>query len=296
MQRKPRPIHLVIALHLFALSAAVADSPVTFEIVAAFDYPSATSTFANQLNDQAQVAGTIQIGGAERGFVRLPNGHFTPPIQVSGNSASATDILGINNLGDLCGIYTKGFHNHGFLSLGGVPMDFAIPGAKDTYVFGLNDSGNFCGYSATDSAVKAFVSIDGTVTSFGIADAPFPFAYGINNLNQCVGTYQTGTGIISGFVREADGTLVYPVNAVGATFTDLKGINDQGAMVGSVTTRSGAHGVFFESPTRYATFDYPGALSTTLTGINNQGLITGYYYVDSSGNAHSFLLRVKRNN
>jgi hypothetical protein len=108
-----------------------------------------------------------------------------------------------------------------------------------------------------------------------------------------VGTYETGTGIVAGFVRQPDGTLIYPISALGATFTYLSGIDDQGRMVGAAAAQSGNQGVFFKSLNHSATFAYPGATNTFFTGINNHGLICGWYQDSLSNNLHSFLVKVR---
>lgn len=292
------PIFLVAVLLLLSFSSAGAISPVSFEIVATFDYPSVSSTEAYGVNDLDQVVGrflTDDIPNDMRGFVRFRDGHFSAPIQVPFHAGNGTAISGINNLADFCGTYASGSHFHGFLWQGGVYTTLDVPGSQWTYVNGLNDSGNFCGYSsdASTEVITAFVSIDGMVTSFPVADATFPFAYGINNLNQCVGTYQTGTGIVAGFVRQPDGTLIYPISALGATLTFLTGIDDRGRMVGSASAQSGSQGAFFESLGHSTTFAYPGATNTIFSGINNHGLICGYYQDSLSNNLHSFLVKVR---
>jgi len=299
MVKRCSPIFLVAVLLLLSFSKVGAASPVSFEIVASFDYPDVSSTQAYGLNDLDQVVGrvfTVDDLNETRGFVRFRDGHFSPPIQVPFLAGNGTAISGINNLADYCGTYANGSHYHGFLWQGGVYTSFDIPGSAWTYVNGLNDAGNFCGDSAdavTDDRT-AFVSIDGVVTSFPVADADFVEAFAINNLNQCVGRYQTGTGFGAGFVRQPDGTLIYPISALGATYTWLSGIDDRGRMVGAVADQSGGiQGVFFKSLNHSATFAYPGAAVTFFTGINSHGLICGWYQDSVSYNIHSFLVKVR---
>ena len=65
-------------------------------------------------------------------------------------------------------------------------------------------------------------------------------------------------------------------------------------MVGRYVDGAGAtHGFFMTSPTKYISYDYPGATFTSLNGINRQGLICGRY-LDNSGIEHGILARVKR--
>src|SRR5947208_2050961 len=118
MVKRYSPVCLAAVLFLLSLSTVGATSPVTFEIVASFDYPSVSSTQAYGLNDLDQVVGrvyTVDELNETRGFVRLRDGHFSAPIQVPFRSGNGTAISGINNLADFCGTYNIGSHYHGFL-------------------------------------------------------------------------------------------------------------------------------------------------------------------------------------
>src|SRR4051794_8820946 len=127
MVKRCRPILLVPVLVLLSFSRAGAAPPVSFEIVATFDYPSVSSTQAYAVNDLDQVVGrvfTVDDPNEWRGFVRFRDGHFSAPIQVPFHVGNGTAISGINNLADFCGTYTSGSHSHGFLWQGGVYTSF----------------------------------------------------------------------------------------------------------------------------------------------------------------------------
>jgi hypothetical protein len=117
---------------------------------------------------------------------------------------------------------------------------------------------------------------------------------GINNLNQCVGG-ATLVDSARGFIRDADGTLTFPIGVAGARQTALNDINDHRWTVGHYFSGSRfAHAVFFQTPTKLVTFDYPGAAETVFTGINGHGLICGYYDDGSGNTGVGFLARVNR--
>lgn len=61
----------------------------------------------------------------------------------------------------------------------------------------------------------------------GIAE--FEESFGIKNRNQCVGYYSNHDFEPNhGFFRDADGALIYPIDAPGTTATGLLGINNRG--------------------------------------------------------------------
>jgi hypothetical protein len=287
---------LVVAASLLCWSQrAFAGTPVTFEVLATYDYPGAfTSTWTFGINDSGAAAGqfTYQNLVERRGFVRFLNGHFSGAIQEPNDSGNITVATDINRNSDLSGYYLgSDFHSHGFLFLSGTFTEFSIAGAQDTYIHGLNDAGDFSGYSNDASGtVTGFVSIAGSVTSFRVNDAS-TFVYDMNNLGQCVGNYQDGPRTV-GFRREADGTVSDSIAVPGARLTVLYGTNDRDSMVGYAGDNSQVHAVFMQGSGKFALYDYPGARSTEFTGINNQGIICGNYY-DSAVIAHGFLVRVR---
>jgi hypothetical protein len=276
-------------------SRALADSPVTFEILATFDYPGSPYTWARSVNDAGVVAGSFTIDSVGyAGFVRFHDGHFSGPIADPNDRYHGSELTGINNFQTACGDYrNNNARFFGFVLSGGNTFTpFHVVGTTSTYMGGINDAGNLCGGSDRSSG---WVSIGGVVSAFDVPGARKTSVIGINNLNQCVGDYlvvEGGEESYHGFRRDADGTLVYPIDARNAASTVLFGINDRGQMVGNMTDRTGKHAVFFIGTHLSATFDYPGATSTNFDGINSKGVIVGEYF-DTDGFQHSFLVRVK---
>jgi hypothetical protein len=268
----------------FLNSESLAESPVTFELVASFDYPGAVSTHATAINDRGNVAGWCEVRRlVVRGFVRFREGRFTEPITDPDSSDGTTYLNGLNNTGVGSGYYESDTGGDGFLYSGSTFTNLNLGSGAD--VEKINDAANYCG---TIFPTGGFVSIDGTLTSIVIPGAATG-AEGINNLNQVVGSYTIGD-VTYGYRRDADGALDYPIAVPGVFFTGLRGINDQGWIVGNVSGQTGTHGVLFQSPDRYVLYDYPDAGLTTFTGINNHGLICGTY-TDARGVFHSFIVR-----
>jgi hypothetical protein len=292
MRMKLNQLFLRVLAALLVCPAAqiFASWAVTFDLLVSYDYPGATSTYGTGLNDRNQVVGWLYTQSqGTRGFIRFRD-HFSPPITDPNAPSGPTLLTNINNLATACGYYfdSDGV-SHSFLASGFSFTELDI-GMSDVQVWGLNDSGNFCG--ATARQTVAFVAIDGTTTSFTIPGADSTVASGINNLNRCVGYYSVGVNIY-GFLRDADGTLTYPIAVSGATVTVLMGINDSGQMVGGVGDPAGSHGIFFESPHRHSIYDYPGSDGTYFAGINNRGIISGNAALHSTGQNQPFVARVR---
>ena len=156
----------------------------------------------------------------------------------------------------------------------------------------MNDAGNFSGTTID----QAFVSIDGTLTMFAIPRQAIIDAYGINSLNQVVGGAVHGAEIEYSFRRDADGKIVWPIQAPGFANTGMFGVDDKGRMVGFVTSVAApTQAVFLRPSHRFAFFAYPGAIFTEFTDINTHGQICGNY--DSpDGKEHGFIVLVRGDN
>ena len=269
---------ILLASLLLASPRSLADPPVTFEVVATFDYSGVSQTSPTGINDRGDVAGYFLNQAIDLfGFVRFADGHFSGPIIDPNDTQGLTFVSGINNQGTLCGSYIVGASYFSFLVSGSNFTDLTVVDS-DTDVKGLNDAGNFCGNSYNPPS--AFVSIGGTVSSVVVPGAVSTNMNDINNLNECVGTYQIADRGF-GFRRAADGALTYPILAPGAEFTILRGVNDKGRMVGSVLKDYVYQAVYFPSPGAFAIYDYPGAVETDFTVINNRNLICGSYVMPS---------------
>jgi hypothetical protein len=296
---KSKHLFLLLLAALLALPVihARGQAQVTFDILLTFDYPGGLGTSPWGLNDAGDIVGGYTNNEFfSNGFIRFHNGNFSAPIIEPNDNMHSTVLEGINNLGNSCGTYGKGnpdSHFHGFLLSGvGTFTDFDIEGVTDTTIHGINDAGNFCGSFEDGVHPSAgWVSLDGSIEAFSIANDTF--ANGINNLNQVVGSYVGAQRHSHSFVRDADGTFHYPINARGGNSTILFGINDKGQMVGFTNDDVGAlHAVFFSSLRESTTFDYPGAVDTGFIGINGGGLISGFY-TDAFGFSHAFIVRVR---
>ncbi len=87
--------------------------------------------------------------------------------------------------------------------------------------------------------------------------------------------------------REVPAFVFTSIDVPGATLTDVNGINNSGALVGSYAAGGSTHGFVLNEGT-YTTLDVPSATSTTAWDINDSGQIAGSYV--AGGATHGFLL------
>jgi len=267
----------------------------TIEVITTFDAPGVAATAPEKINDLNQICGIgTSSSGATRGFLRLRNGHFAPPIVAPNDNANSTQAWEINSAGLICGTYQSDDTVHGFFfSRDAGYTEFDVPGGTNTSINGLNDASDFCGTYFDGSAFTAFVTVSGTVTPISVPGATSSGAVGINNAGAVVGSYTDRGGVTHGFFRDGAGTITAPIDVVGATSTSLRDLNDQNIIVGRFFDATGfQRGFVLKLPATVIVFDYTGATRTALNGINNNNLMSGYYR-DSSFVIHGVIARLR---
>ena len=104
----------------------------------------------------------------------------------------------------------------------------------------------------------------------------------ITEKGDIVGIFLDSLGVSRGFVRFSNGSfsapIVDPNDTVG--FTEGRGINNPGTVVGDYATSDGNNHGFFLSGGTFTEYDIPGALSTDVFGINDAGDFTGTFSDD----------------
>jgi hypothetical protein len=100
------------------------------------------------------VGGFTDTNGVNHGFIK--SGDHYQTIDVPG--ANYTFLQGINNQGDVCGIYHVGEVRHGFVLMrNGKLITIDVPGAVNSYLAGISENGNVAGYYETaDGAFHGF--------------------------------------------------------------------------------------------------------------------------------------------
>jgi TolB protein len=225
------------------------------------DDPNATvGTEAADINASNQIVGSYNftdpnhpLEGAH-GF--LLNGAIFTPIDFPGQSVSSTTPSGINDAGDVVGVYRMNSPGNGFLFSGGVYTAVNVPAAMGccTHATGINNAGQIVGqfkFPDDNAPTQGFLDTAGTFTTLNFPGATQTTAAGINNFGDIVGTYVSSTNQTLGFLYR--GGIFFTVAFPGATKTQCLRINDSGEIVGYYNDATGAlHGFKTVSCSRIA--------------------------------------------
>jgi probable HAF family extracellular repeat protein len=211
-------------------------------------------------------------------------------LDVPGSAAGTTEVYGINDQGQVVGIFGQaGVGFRGFLYSGGSFTTLSVAGADFTTGYDINNSGSIVGTSGSSSGLVShgFLSSEGTVTPIDVPGASKTSLSGINDLGQMVGGYVDASGRSHGFLSSNGNitTIDVPVlnpNAVGALAT----INNQGEIVGTYYSAAGSPLGFKYANGNFSTISLGN--TTNAYGINDRGQISGSYS-DASG-SHGFVL------
>ena len=282
-------ICLLCALAIFGSASFVKAQTPTLSVreVGMFTYstPPYVLGTVGGINDGGTIVGSLDDANLLSGFIRDSSGTFTAPLVDPVEGELDTVPTAINNDSTICGwYYTSDTGYHGFFYTNGTYTNYDPPEGSSAHLMGINDAGDFVGfYAGTDGTTLGFIVANGQFSQIAVPGASSTLCTGINNLDQAVGVYVVGQGRGAtghGFMRAADGTLTYPLDYTGATYTNPAAINDAGLIVGSWTNRQGAHGFVLQLPDTFVGFDVPRSQGngTELTGINNLGKISGSFF------------------
>ena len=200
--------------------------------------------------------------------------------------STTTSAWGINNLGDVVGVYSlPDKTTHGFLWSGGRISSIDYPGASGTDTWGINNHGDIVGDYTTDGVTHSFVLTRGRFVTVDVPGATLTGLAGINSGGNLAGIYtlpdnSSHTIMIKGelFIHSD-----YPGNAV----TQGNGINDAGDLAANCTISGVTHGCV-RSNGAFTLFDYPGAAFTGAYGISGAGDVVGRYR-DAAGATHGYI-------
>jgi hypothetical protein len=208
-----------------------------------------------------------------------------------------TEILGINNLGKVCGFY--GTPNVGivvypkYLAKNFRKEDY--PGAVDTEVTSLNNSKTFAGwYLNNKNQTFGFTEWQHIFTTYQEphtrgGSAQVTEILGIEDDGLAVGYYKDSTQILHPFELNTVTGKFTGITVPGAVNSVATGINGKGDIVGWLSLTSGITEGWMLKGGVFTFFTYPTSVATSPTGINWTDDIVGSY-TDALSNTHGFLL------
>ena len=190
--------------------------------------------------------------------------------------ADSTQALGINNNGDIVGLYVQANATHGFVYTAGTFTSIDVPGATQTVARGINDSGLIVGFYSTQSKDGVGFLFDGTTfTDLAKRDYLITVPYGINNAGDVVGYYGNGGSNpdFHGFKWSGGTFHTLEVGFTGETI--VTGINNHGYITGYDPW---SFDTFVRKPDgTVQTIPFPNPCCGLLQGINDgQALVGGY--------------------
>lgn len=270
--------------------ASFAQAAVSFKFVS-IDFPGATDTTANGINNSGVIVGSYTIHGVTHGY-KVANGHFTT---INCPGAVSTTANGINTAGDIVGTcFPSAINsNYGFVLHAGSFKILKFPGAHETFANGVNsalkvvgqaDNNGFTWQGGTFHRVTAPSNASGTTE-----------LNGISNLGVIVGQVFSFDNWRAFLLSGSDLDFFQPA---GALDNMAKGVNGRGDVVGCHDVSSGflvlnpeAGEGTGDKPEKGLTFipvNFPGARDSCTAGINYSRAIVGTY-LDNNFHNHGFL-------
>jgi len=270
-------------LGMMTVTSAAAGPPLrTFRSI---DVPGAQQTRSLATNDRGMTVGVYgrpADQGLSTGFVRI--GRFITEIKHPEDvSDFPTSPQGINDRGEIAGIFFEGVNAQAFLLSRGEFTTISIPDSRQSRAFGINNQGKVVGSFFDDirRLERGFVFDGGAIT---IIDVPGSFvpteAVGINDKDQIVGNFTDSSSASHGFLLA--GGVYQIIDMPNSVSTSVKAINNRGQIVGSYRVSSPEFVDFgfllYRGKFTTIDLDIPNSDFATLSGINNHGQITGYYF------------------
>lgn len=271
----------VLGAVLTGTDASAGSPGLTFITI---DYPEAAWTYAFGINDQGTIVGqycTISGGYDCHAYMRRRDGALSKIVGPDGlvleaavgiNSGGeivgvlgdgcsfllsggtftrfcvpdsmTTHATGINQQGDIVGVYSSASGPHGFLLRDGVFTTIDCPDGQTT-LRGVNAVGTVvgnCYFGSEHPYGLSFVWRDGAFTEIAFPDADFTEALGINDRGDVVGDYGFGYWDTAQAFLLRNGQFT-PLG-LPASNSDARGINNRGQIVGGYRdlTSSDPHG------------------------------------------------------
>jgi probable HAF family extracellular repeat protein len=234
----------------------------------------ATQMTANDINDHGRIVGQFTDShGNAHGFLYEEESFC----QIDYPSASGTSLLGINNLGQIVGMFNGPAATSGFFydrGTFGPPLMYPS-GGNFTIANALNDRGEIVGvYQDATPGGHSFLLKAGNYSPIIFPGSSESSAEAINNSGQIVGDFPDATGTHGFIYLENAGAFTPPLTCPKATMA-LRGINNGGQIVGGCVDAQGHERPFLYMAGAMNPIIIPGAISASINGINDHGQIVG---------------------
>jgi probable HAF family extracellular repeat protein len=206
--------------------------------------------------------------------------------QIDVPGATLTIAKGINDAGQIVGLFDNSTGTHGFLDTGGNFTQIDVPGAGSTEAYGINSAGQIVGRFDDSTGRHGFLDTGGNFTQIDVPGATYTQANGINDAGQIVGIFGAPRNLgfhNLGFL-DTGGSFT-PIDTGAALQTIAFGINNAGQIVGfSAEMISSGQGFLYAGET-FTQIQVPGTSDTEPSGINDAGQIVGYpHFIYTGGN------------
>lgn len=309
---------LILAIVLTLPSTLLAQ---TFSY-APINVPGATQTVARGINNNGEIVGFYKTSACVDADVKVPN-CFTKAFKyVNGTyvklmvpNSISTAIMGVNDLGDLVGFYTKADHTrHGFIWFHQnvvKTIDYPNPPTStQTIPFGINKAGTVVGglwsIASSNTATLAdggWVWVNGKFSNMDpfTAGAAAPSNWSVNGI--------ANSGVISGQLFQADNFQAwfkagtdedFYLRNPGGGDTYGTGVNSGNDIVGydvfsggwfakNIEANEGTNDATEKTPS-FIAVKFPTSQFTVPFGLNNARGVVGTY-TDASGKQHGFLAK-----
>lgn len=203
----------------------------------------------------------ISNNGLITGAADRPDGSihaflFDGSLRDIGQLGVASSGAGVNRAGQVAGTYVdEAGENHAFLYSGGVMRDIGNLGANSARATAISERGEVVGSSFLEgfTSLQAFFYYrSGNISSIaalGTLGGPSSWANAINNNLQIAGASYIDDDTLHAFLYEQG--VMRDIGSLGGAFTEARGINDVGWVVGYSTYADDVPGIDFSSAFLY---------------------------------------------
>jgi probable HAF family extracellular repeat protein len=208
---------------------------------------------------------------------------------------ATTEILGVNNLGKICGYYGSPYT--GFLARRPYQKfrKLIYPGAADTVIAAVDNQQYTAGwYKDSKGRIFGLTFFKGFWQTYQDpkllhSGKSYTELLGLEDGGVAVGFYQDKSNVDHAFEVDIATTKYHAISPPGAVSAAATGINNKGDVVGWATLADGTTGGWLFKGGQFTEFEYPKAVSTVPTSVNWSDDIVGSFK-GKGDETHGFIL------